>query len=159
MSVLFFKSRSTLLPQEIPDRSEQNIAREYCLYHDLERPNVKITTLLKYFLFFELLILAISFGLYILSEHLGISFSLQEIYFFVSGILSIVFLKKICILLIKTYQHYASEKMRRRCVLMPTCSEYALLAVQKYGVIRGLYKTYIRLTKKCLGSVYSIDYP
>ncbi|NDV45465.1 membrane protein insertion efficiency factor YidD [Paludibacter sp. 221] len=70
-----------------------------------------------------------------------------------------IFLKRILILIIELYQHYAPEEMRRKCLLMPTCSEYALLALQKHGVIKGLYKTYIRLTKKCKGETYYIDYP
>jgi putative component of membrane protein insertase Oxa1/YidC/SpoIIIJ protein YidD len=42
---------------------------------------------------------------------------------------------------------------------MPTCSEYAILALRKYGVIVGLYRIYIRLAKTCRGNVYRTDYP
>ncbi|MBQ6572403.1 MAG: membrane protein insertion efficiency factor YidD, partial [Alistipes sp.] len=31
----------------------------------------------------------------------------------------------------------------------PTCSEYAILVLQKYGVIRGTWKIYVRLFKTC----------
>ena len=35
----------------------------------------------------------------------------------------------------------------------------AILAIEKYGVIIGLIKAYIRLFKKCRGNIYRIDYP
>ncbi|MDO4363209.1 MAG: membrane protein insertion efficiency factor YidD [Clostridia bacterium] len=60
---------------------------------------------------------------------------------------------------IKLYQHYAPEEIRRRCLFKPTCSEYAILAIKKYGLIIGLVKTYNRLFKKCKGNIYRIDYP
>ena len=61
--------------------------------------------------------------------------------------------------IIKLYQHYAPEEIRRRCVFMPTCSEYAILAIRKYGFIIGLYKSYYRLFYRCRGNIYQIDYP
>ena len=67
--------------------------------------------------------------------------------------------KHILIGIVKVYQHYAPEEVRRRCICKPTCSEYTILALQKYGVIIGLYKAYIRIVKKCRGSIYRIDYP
>jgi len=60
---------------------------------------------------------------------------------------------------IKLYQHYAPEEIRRRCLFMPTCSEYTIMAVKKYGVIVGLCKSYIRLFYRCQGNIYMIDYP
>jgi putative component of membrane protein insertase Oxa1/YidC/SpoIIIJ protein YidD len=60
---------------------------------------------------------------------------------------------------IRLYQHYAPEEIRRRCLFMPTCSEYAIMAVQKYGGIIGLCKSYFRLFFRCKGNIYQIDYP
>ena len=60
---------------------------------------------------------------------------------------------------VKLYQHYAPEEIRRRCLFMPTCSEYTIMAVQKYGVIVGLGKSYVRLFYRCSGNIYMIDYP
>ena len=60
---------------------------------------------------------------------------------------------------IKLYQHYADEDVRRRCVCKPTCSEYAIIVLKKYGVLIGIYKIYIRLFKTCYGTVYKIDEP
>ena len=60
---------------------------------------------------------------------------------------------------IRLYQRYAPEEMRRRCLFMPTCSEYAILSIRKYGSIIGLCKTYYRLVYLCNGNIYSIHYP
>ena len=60
---------------------------------------------------------------------------------------------------IKLYQHYAPEDIRRRCLFMPTCSEYTILAIRKYGSIIGLCKSYFRLFYRCRGNIYMIDYP
>ena len=38
-------------------------------------------------------------------------------------------------------------------------AEYAILALKKYGLVKGLYKIYIRLFKTCRGIEYGIDYP
>lgn len=72
---------------------------------------------------------------------------------------SIVALKSAVIGAIKLYQRYAPEDVRRRCLFKPTCSEYAIIAVKKYGVIRGLHKSYIRLFKRCHGRIYMVDEP
>jgi putative component of membrane protein insertase Oxa1/YidC/SpoIIIJ protein YidD len=60
---------------------------------------------------------------------------------------------------IRMYQHYAPEEIRRRCLFKPTCSEYAILAVQQHGVVIGLYKSIDRLMRRCKGNIYHIDYP
>ena len=40
--------------------------------------------------------------------------------------------------LIGLYQRHISPLMRARCIYVPTCSEYARLAMEKYGFWRGL---------------------
>ncbi|GHU48379.1 hypothetical protein FACS1894200_05320 [Spirochaetia bacterium] len=68
-------------------------------------------------------------------------------------------LKYAVIGMIKLYQHYAPEEIRRRCLFMPTCSEYAIMAIRKYGTLIGLCKTYYRLVYLCRGNIYRIHYP
>ncbi len=89
-------------------------------------------------------------------HHLVFSASLSSSLFLISGAFS---LKPALIGAIRLYQRYAPERLRRKCLFKPTCSEYAILVIMKYGVIRGLYKSYIRLFKKCRGRVYRIDEP
>lgn len=60
---------------------------------------------------------------------------------------------------VECYQHYASKETRRRCLCVPSCSEYAILCLKKYGLIRALYKIRKRLYVTCKGSDYVIDWP
>ena len=47
-------------------------------------------------------------------------------------------MKKICIGLIKFYRKYLSGlKTAPTCKYYPTCSQYALEAVEKYGALKG----------------------
>ena len=56
------------------------------------------------------------------------------------------------------YQKYAPETMRRSCLFTPSCSEYMLLAVEKYGVVVGVYKG-IRRLLRCHQPNGGVDYP
>lgn len=56
-------------------------------------------------------------------------------------------MKKIFILLIKFYRVFLSPLKPPTCRFVPTCSEYALIAFEKYGVWRGAYMTFRRVLK------------
>ena len=133
-------------------------ARDYCLNHSLNRPDTDLKTGLKWFVVLELLIVGAAFVVDFLFGKFGFSISFYLLYYWASIIVLCFGLKKICIVAIEIYQHYASEEVRRRCTLMPSCSEYALLALHKYNVIKALHKIIIRLGNKCNG-IYKIDYP
>ncbi|MDO5808314.1 MAG: membrane protein insertion efficiency factor YidD [Lachnospiraceae bacterium] len=46
-------------------------------------------------------------------------------------------MKKILIFLIRCYQKYLSPLKSTKCPYFPTCSQYGLEAVQKYGAVKG----------------------
>ncbi|MGH4137481.1 membrane protein insertion efficiency factor YidD [Clostridium sp.] len=46
-------------------------------------------------------------------------------------------MKKILILGIKIYRKYISPLKRPCCIFYPTCSQYTLEAIEKYGAIKG----------------------
>lgn len=46
-------------------------------------------------------------------------------------------MKKILILGIKSYRKYISPLKRPCCIFYPSCSQYTLEAIQKYGAIKG----------------------
>jgi hypothetical protein len=46
-------------------------------------------------------------------------------------------MKRIFILGIKLYRKYISPFKRPCCIFYPTCSQYTLEAIEKYGAIRG----------------------
>ena len=41
------------------------------------------------------------------------------------------------ILLIRVYQYVISPAIGPKCRFIPTCSQYAIQALQKYGVLKG----------------------
>lgn len=63
-------------------------------------------------------------------------------------LISVIFLKAILLWLVRFYQRFAPQKTRERCRYEPSCSEYMILALQKYGVIKGLSKG-IRRLRRC----------
>ena len=56
-------------------------------------------------------------------------------------------MKKILILNIKLYQKILSPYLGRNCRFYPTCSQYAINAIEKYGIIKGVFKSIIRILK------------
>lgn len=68
-------------------------------------------------------------------------------------------LARLFIILIKLYQHTAPAHVRCCCKFVPTCSEYAILALQKYQFIRAVVKIIIRLIRCSPISRGGIDYP
>ena len=54
---------------------------------------------------------------------------------------------KLVIVVIWVYQKVVSPWLGPACRFVPTCSEYASEAVEKYGVIRGSRKTLSRLSR------------
>lgn len=56
-------------------------------------------------------------------------------------------MKKIVIWLIRFYQLFISPLFPPHCRFYPTCSQYALEAVKKYGVFRGGFMAIKRIAK------------
>lgn len=69
-----------------------------------------------------------------------------------------VIAKRAIIWMVHLYQNKASDETRLKCVFEPSCSEYMILAVNKYGVIRGVYKG-IRRLLRCHPPNGGQDYP
>lgn len=68
-----------------------------------------------------------------------------------------VIAKKTVIWLVHLYQNKAPDEVRLRCAMEPSCSVYMILAVEKYGVIRGVFKGIGRLFR--CGNERGVDYP
>lgn len=66
--------------------------------------------------------------------------------------------KPLCKNLVLVYQKHAPARVRRACVFEPSCSEYMLLAIDKYGAFRGVLKGLRRLTR-CHDGNGGEDYP
>ena len=89
--------------------------------------------------------------------------------------ISIVFRVVICVLLtlvllefylrfffikiVECYQHYAKEETRRKCICIPSCSEYTIDNLRKYELIYALIHIKKRLFTTCRGDNCLIDLP
>lgn len=64
-------------------------------------------------------------------------------------VLLILFLnaKKTVLWMILLYQKYAPEQVRSACVFTPSCSQYMILAIHKYGLVKGVLKGTHRLLR------------
>lgn len=54
---------------------------------------------------------------------------------------------RLLIAFIRKYQKVVPDRIRESCRFEPTCSNYAIAAIEKYGVLRGTLFTMKRLSK------------
>ena len=142
-----------------PSEEEKDLVRKYVMQRPLYRPNI------TYFKAAEIIFFTIC-GVEVLAIascfifcSFGFSFK-KTTYLLVFSLTSLAIgARWLAILAVKLYQHYANEKIRRRCLLKPTCSEYAIIVLKKYGFVIGSIKIWLRLNYKCRGNVYYIDEP
>ena len=133
--------------------SVEEQVRDYCLHRPLPRPAIAWTKLI--FVIVACLIF-VSLCAYVSQKWIG-SFLLN--FDILSFCLVMLNGKYMFRFIIQVYQHYASEQRRRMCKCMPSCSEYALLTLDKYLWPKALWLIIRRLTKVCPSAGYKIDYP
>ncbi|MDO8663332.1 MAG: membrane protein insertion efficiency factor YidD [Candidatus Wildermuthbacteria bacterium] len=56
-------------------------------------------------------------------------------------------MKDFFIKIIGAYRKYASPLLGKNCRFYPSCSEYAVLAIRKFGAINGGKKALVRILK------------
>ena len=56
-------------------------------------------------------------------------------------------MRKLVILLIRMYQKFISPLKPRTCRFYPTCSEYSIKAIEKYGLVKGGLKSIKRIIR------------
>lgn len=62
-------------------------------------------------------------------------------------------MRYLAVALIRFYQSRLRAYHNRQCIYNPSCSEYACLAIQKYGFLKGLHYGRCRI-KRCNGAMY-----
>ena len=67
-------------------------------------------------------------------------------------------LKSIIIFIVECYQILAPKSVRMKCRFEPSCSNYMILSVKKYGAYKGVAKG-IKRIKKCKYPNGGYDYP
>jgi hypothetical protein len=56
-------------------------------------------------------------------------------------------MRHLAIALVRLYQHTLAPLYRGSCRFTPSCSEYAIEAFEKHGLVRGLTLTFRRLSR------------
>ena len=125
---------------------------------DIVRPNISLKKTLFPHIVFILGYVALFIGSCILIS----AFELPRSYvFFPTTIvfaLIVIRAKKTIVDAILIYQQYAPERIRAACVFAPTCSDYMLLSISKYGTVKGIIKGINRLLR-CHYPNGGEDYP
>ncbi|MCS7245893.1 MAG: membrane protein insertion efficiency factor YidD [candidate division WOR-3 bacterium] len=68
-------------------------------------------------------------------------------------------MKNLLIDIIKLYKLVISPVLPNSCRFYPTCSDYAILSIKKYGILKGLLKAIYRVLRCNPFSKGGIDYP
>lgn len=136
--------------------SDEQDPRSSAYIRKLKRPKISLLKILSLFIFFPAVVLA---AIIVLLIHLGLSETATLV--IAAGILLAYILlttKRLFINVIKLYQRYAPDSLRNKCRFEPSCSEYMILAIEKYGLIKGLKKGICRL-KRCNINGGGVDFP
>lgn len=55
--------------------------------------------------------------------------------------------KRIALWLIRFYQKFISPILPDSCIYIPTCSQYTVEAIEKYGVVKGCWLGFRRILR------------
>ena len=121
----------------------------------LKRPQINWFKVVLYVLLPAMVLAALIIGF----RHLGVS-TVVSVYLAIIVLLVYIMLtlKRAIICVVKIYQRYAPDSVRNKCRFEPSCSEYMILAIEKYGLFRGVRKG-IRRLKRCNINGGGFDYP
>lgn len=121
----------------------------------LKRPQISWFRIILYFLIPAIVITALIIAL----KHFSVSTTMTVILAItVFTVYIILTLKRAIICAVKIYQRYAPDSVRNKCRFEPSCSEYMVLAIEKYGLLKGVKKGINRL-KRCNVNDGGFDYP
>lgn len=165
---------ASAMTDQAPSQWEQDVAEAYVNGRSLHRPDLRlhhavlgvavylaVTILLTFLIISPLWRATLAPSLFLppglLATHPVLAATI--VYVVVCALMFGVCGKWIVIGVVRLYQHYAPDEIRRRCLFKPTCSEYAILALLKHGLVLGGLRAFTRLHRRCRGSIYSIDYP
>jgi putative membrane protein insertion efficiency factor len=56
-------------------------------------------------------------------------------------------MKKIAVSVLRFYKKHISPALPNSCRFYPTCSEYAIEAINKYGILKGSIKSIYRILR------------
>ncbi len=56
-------------------------------------------------------------------------------------------MKRILIAIVRFYQKYISPRSGPKCRYIPTCSEYAIIAIERFGAVKGGWMAIKRIAR------------
>lgn len=134
---------------------EKNDPRSHSYQRVLYRPNIKWGCIVCIAV---LWIIAVALTSIVLSVHHMDTKWIVMAGLLVTDLFVIVFAKRMTITAIRIYQRYAPCAVRNKCRFEPSCSEYMIMSIQKYGLLQGVAKGGERL-KRCNINSGGFDYP
>jgi len=134
----------------------QKILGEIVRLRSLARPGVKKWHVAIAFAVFVLLTIS-AVSILLVTQMSDISKWILTIFLLV--LILELYLRHFLILSVKCYQHYARDEVRRRCLCIPSCSEYAIASLRSYPLLVALIKIRKRLFRTCKGEMYKVDFP
>ena len=135
--------------------NDEKDPRSITYIRKLKRPPISWIRIIFFFIIPSFVVAA----LFVCLRHFGLSvpiFIVIAVAFLLVYI--ILTLKQIIICIIKIYQRYAPDLLRNKCRFEPSCSEYMILAIEKYGLLKGLHMGICRL-KRCNIDGGGFDFP
>lgn len=129
--------------------------RSVAYIRKLKRPTINWLRIIQYTIIPTLVLAALVFGMKYFVFSMTTSLTIATAIFMVY----IIFIsKRAVICLIKIYQRYAPDSIRNKCRYEPSCSEYMILSIEKFGLVKGIKKGICRL-KRCNINGGGFDYP
>ncbi len=134
---------------------DENDPRSYSYVRVLVRPRINWLKVL-FFIFLPPIAL---FFLACLMHRLGIeAWICACVAVALWGIFLFLNLRRAAICAVKIYQRYAPDALRNRCRYEPSCSQYMIISIEKYGFWRGIVRGFRRM-KRCNTSGGGYDLP
>lgn len=142
-------------PQESLRKAAELLSTEGAAPRSIQRPEIQPGKMMLRSLFWLLLSAVFCFAVGLPERTAKHQILLTVIFVLV---VSLINARRIIIDLVLLYQRYAPLSLRAACVYQPSCSQYMILAVEKYGPFRGVVKGIKRLLR-CHPPHGGEDYP
>ncbi|MBO9607778.1 MAG: membrane protein insertion efficiency factor YidD [Paenibacillaceae bacterium] len=144
-----------MLLQSLFPESDENDPRSVHYQRTLARPAIRWGMLILNVLAMVMLVV----GIFCLTKYWGAAFWEAAIVtvLFAAGC-CMVRLKRITLCLVRLYQRFAPDYIRNKCRFEPSCSEYMILAVSRYGAWQGIRKG-VRRLQRCNHHGGGYDWP
>lgn len=134
---------------------DEHDPRSSAYVRDLKRPSINWCKMAVYIV--SPVLSAVLLAL--LLKYLGCSGKVAALVVTAAVVLYIILtFKQAMIFAIKLYQRYAPDFIRNKCRFEPSCSEYMILAIEKYGLIKGIHMGIDRL-RRCNIDGGGFDFP